>query len=261
MRRIAVPLALLVLGTGLVLSGGCAVDAGSGLVRSEGRAIEASGSLDVSGAFQVQVTKGSSSSATVETDDNLIGEVLLETEGDRLVLRWKDQLKAYEPSEGVKVKLVLPELFEVRASGASEVKVDSLVSESVTMIARGGSRIAASELIANEVSLSLSDDSTAHFQLVDVDVLTCAASGSSRLEATGNGSHLNLSLSGASQAELSGLSTAEVRLDAAGESRAHLSASEALSVEATGESRVVYRGTPKDLRVEESGNSTVRPTS
>lgn len=260
MRRLAVPLTLALLGSALALSGGCAIDLGSGQLRRETRTVEAARSLKVSGGFRVDVRKGASA-AIVETDDNLIGDVLLENERGRIVLRWRDEMKAYEPSEGVRVELVLPELTEVRVSGDSEVTVDSFVSESITMEASDGSRIVASEVIANEVSLSLSGDSRADFGLVDIDVLTCTASGSSRLKAAGTGSQLHLSLRDASAAELSALSTANVRLDAAGESKASLSASEKLAVEATGESKVVYRGTPQELTIEEDERSTVRPTS
>ena len=83
-------------------------------------------------------------------------------------------------------------------------------------------------------------------------------SGASQLRLTGKGETLHGTLTGASLLSAFSYPSSQAKLIVSGASNAKVSVSQALDVNASGASLVLYRGNPQ-LEVETSGESIVKP--
>jgi hypothetical protein len=87
---------------------------------------------------------------------------------------------------------------------------------------------------------------------LDVDV-----SGASRITLTGSGGDLRLDVSGASRAELGQFAVGDADVEVSGASQATVNVEGRLDADASGASRIRYRGNPTLGRIDESGASSV----
>lgn len=89
---------------------------GSGKVIKTTRALPLFDRVQLDGGADVQVVRGATPSAIVETDDNLMEHVLTKVAGKTLVISVD---KPYRSRTGISISLVVPSLqsFELRSSG------------------------------------------------------------------------------------------------------------------------------------------------
>jgi Putative auto-transporter adhesin, head GIN domain len=255
---------------------GCSVRTGSGIIETETRQVEAATAIDVCCGFEVSVETGKAASAKITTDTELLEKVEVEEVDGRLVLGWDDDFTVYQPSHGVKIQLVLPELTSLTASGGSKIEASEITGESSTIELSGGSSLSlescevesltveasgASTLELGEVTapaleLNLSGDSVCSIEGLSSETLTVTAAGGSSVTAAGIGDELELDASGASQMDLIELAARRVSATASGSSTLVVDARERLEIDASGGSSVKYRREPPELVVTLSGGST-----
>ncbi len=87
--------------------------------------------------------------------------------------------------------------------------------------------------------------------------LSAEVSGASQFTLEGTGGDLTLNVSGASRADLSQFVVEDANVEASGASQATVNVEGRLDAEASGASRVRYRGNPTLGRIDESGASSV----
>lgn len=96
---------------------------GSGKVERKELQISDVHRVVISGIGELTINSGAQESCVLETDDNLIPEIDMRQDGDRLVLGIKTN-ENLMPTKGIKFHITLKSLGELRASGAAEVMAD-----------------------------------------------------------------------------------------------------------------------------------------
>ncbi len=221
------------------------------VVNGIGRSVSGSGNLvtleqpfedfqrvDVSHAFQAQVTQGDAYSVVITIDDNLEEYLDVRVVGDTLQIGFDRNGPFTMRNTTMRAEITMPELTGISGSGASRVDVSGFSSD-------------------NALAVDVSGASTVRGQ-IDTGDLTADVSGASRLTLSGQGQDGNITVSGASQANLSDFRMDNVTAEASGASRAEVYASGRLDAEASGASTVLYSGDPTLGRTNTSGASTIR---
>lgn len=232
---------LVLLAAALALSGCGSVGVGrtaSGTTAS--RRIDAAGvtRLDVAYGFDVRVRLGQPEAVTVTYDDNLAD--LLDVRVDGATLRI--QLK---PNDGIenrptlRAEVTMSRLEELRAAGASTVTATSRIPDSgLRLLVSGSSRVIAD---------------------LALDRVDATVSGSSHLELTGMANTLRAEGSGASTLELTDLQLQDLDIRLSGASHASVQADRTISAQASGASKLTYKGTPQFTKRDTSGGSSIQP--
>lgn len=105
--------------------------------------------------------------------------------------------------------------------------------------------------------LDISGASSANVTGVKTEGLKIDASGASKIEISGEARELIISVSGASKVMAENLKSERAKVEASGASKALIYASEAVDADASGASRIVYSGNPKSVSKDSSGASSV----
>ncbi len=178
--------------------------------------------LQVSDAFNVNVQfSDSEEKITIEANENLHDRIIVEMEGQILRIG----LKNHTSIKGIATLnafIVTNSITKFDVSGASKLSLQS-------------------ELMASEANIKLSGASE-FMAALDLDRLELEAGGASHLNLFGNTAMLNASLSGASTLEDYDLIIGKLNLRMAGACDAYLSVTESIDIEASGASRLSYKG-------------------
>ena len=208
----------------LLTASGCFSDGdrikGSGNVETRSFDLADFDRIDISAAFEaeVAVVPGSAHEVKVSADDNLFDELRIEVDGRTLEIGTRPNVRL--DSTQMSAQVTLPGLFEVKASGASDVTVDPAGDELDDLEASGASSLHIFEV---------------------------------------NSSELSIDVSGASRVEIDGSRTATAQIDASGASRVDLDGLpiDSASVDVSGASEVRF-GPAAEVSGSASGASTVR---
>ena len=111
---------------------------GSGNVKTEKREVANFKSIDVSGAFEVEITAQKDFSLEIEGDDNLLPLIKTEVDGENLVIKSE---KGFNTKNPLKIKISAPDLDRLSLSGASKVNLANLNNESFLLDSSGASKI------------------------------------------------------------------------------------------------------------------------
>jgi len=188
----------------LILFAGCHVGGvrGSGIRKTEQRDVGSFTIIDASGMLDVQVTCQKPVSLEVEGDDNLLP--LIETDVVNGVLRIKST-KNYRSRGGIVVRITVPNLERVEASGAGKIQVADLKND--------------------------------RFEIHTSGVVTVSASGDTK--------SLDINQSGAGHMDTHKLQAASVSVNLSGAGDIDVYASDTLDVTVSGAAHVTYSGDPK----------------
>lgn len=94
---------------------------------------------------------------------------------------------------------------------------------------------------------------------IHIERVQVGMSGASRLELSGAARRLGVSASGACEVMLAGLTVAELDARLAGASTAEVTVRDTLTVQASGASTLRYHGSPRIVRQQSAGASSVAP--
>lgn len=195
----------LVVGVVALLASACWHIEGSGVYKEESRPVGTFSQVSVSSALEAEIAVGAEPSVLVTGDDNLVALVQATVDGERLTLSTEPGV-SYLPDQPLVVRVTVPSVTELEASGASKV------------IARGLS----GRNLGIEVSGASTVDAAGWSDRLDVEV-----SGASKLNAFDLGTQVAF-------VEVSGASKAKVRADC----EATIEASGASHVEVVGNARI-----------------------
>ena len=194
--------------------------------------------IDVSHAFNVYVNfSEATESIEVEANENLHDHIIVEKQGNTLVVKMKDYIRLRMSTATLNVYITTAFLDNFTASGATDVVLyDVLKASDVYMDLSGASSLSGT---------------------IEADDLTCDLSGASDLDLSGSADYLSLNASGSSTVKDYVLSVNWLDADLSGASDAFLTVNERLDVEASGASSVHYRGSGTIYSQDLSGASSI----
>jgi hypothetical protein len=172
---------------------------GSGKILKEKRNVGSFASISTEGAFEIVVVCQKPQGVEIEGDDNILP--LVSTEVTNNVLHIKN-LQSYSVREPITLRISVPDLEGISASGAGTIEISGLKSEKFEIDATGAP--------------------------------TIRASGETRV--------LKVDASGAGKIDAHRLHAARVGVDSKGVSRVDVYAAEQLDVTISGPSHVIYEG-------------------
>jgi len=191
-------------------------------------------SIDVGGAFYIEISQGDQYSVTLECEEDLLDKIDIHLSGEKLKISIKGRSSSKEQP---KVSITMPNLVKLEVSGASIVKLTGLNVESMDVEISGASELQG-DLNINEINID--------------------ASGASTIGLSGKANKLNLYLSGASSFNGKGfLITDEFLADFSGASSAYCQVDGDMFLKMTGASSLSYHGEGSILKQETSGASSI----
>lgn len=195
-------------------------------------------SVSVSSDHDVRIVRGNTFSVTAKGATRDMRRLVVEKQGSTLVIGSEQDWRAciFCWQRRVELMISMPALTAAKASGAARLDIEGF-TEAIEMEFSGASRAML----------------TGNFPSIMADL-----SGASRLVVSGKADTLQAGLSGASRIDAEKAETTKAALDLSGASRVSLGTVATLSVEASGASRVTYRGNPDIVKEELSGASSVR---
>jgi hypothetical protein len=215
----------------------CAGVHGSGtIVRTQAPKLEPFTEVDVSGGLEVTVRKGSPS-VVLEGDDNIVAQYEVGVVGERLRIRPRGDV-SLRPSRAVKAWVTVPVLKKLEAAGGVDVVVESGVEKDLSLDLAGGVDFRAASL--------------------ELAALQVEASGGVKLALAGVADQASFELTGGVEMDAAHLSVQTVKLEASGGCDLDLTATQAISGEASGGVDVTVRGNPPKSRLQSSGGTSVR---
>jgi hypothetical protein len=172
---------------------------GSGKLQKQKRDVGSFNSISTEGAFNLQIVCQKPHSLEIEGDDNVLP--LVSTEVSNNVLHIKS-LRSYSVSEPITLRISVPDLEGISASGAGKLEVSGIKNEKF---------------------------------VID-------ASGAPTIKAAGETKVLNVDASGAGKIDTHKLRAARVVVESKGVSKVEVYAAEQLDVTVSGPSSVIYEG-------------------
>jgi Putative auto-transporter adhesin, head GIN domain len=196
-------LAVAMMGASLIMLSGCHIGVhGSGVRKTEKRDVGPFTAIDTSGALDVEVTCQKPASLEIEGDDNLLP--LIETDVADGVLRIKST-KHYSSRSGITVRITVPNLERIQASGAGKFHVADLKND--------------------------------RFEIHSTGVVSVSASGQTKT--------VQIDQSGAGRVDTHNLRAAAVDVNVSGAASVDVNATDELNVTVSGAAHVTYTGDPK----------------
>ena len=210
---------------------------GNGHITRQPRQESGFGGVAVSGNIDVYLKTDSTTSVSIETDENLQHYVTTTVSGGILHVRYKKGANP-KPSRGVNVYVSAPSLTTLKASGACELNSESRINATEKLhITLSGSSSSKLDVNAPEIEASLSGACTLEIK-GETRALLAKGAGSTDIRAF----------------ELMA-ENAHIRISGAGD--AEVSASVKLDVKVTGAGSVRYRGNPQ-VSQHVTGSGSVR---
>jgi len=219
------------------ITGSGRVITGSGHVVSRHVPITSFSMLEVSNAFVVTVSLGSTEQATVRVDDNVVADLDVHVSGDTLHVGLSTGASVRDVT--LEADVTARSLSAIQGSGAAKITLEDPLSEERLAVRLSG----ASSLTAD---LEISDG-------------TVEISGASGADLTGTASALRVTVNGASHLSGRGLTIGSLSIDLSGASQAEATVTGSIAADATGASTLSYAGTPVVTREDVSGASQIAP--
>jgi hypothetical protein len=209
--------------------------------------------IEVSTAFEVEVTPSQSYSVSITGFQNLFDYFEVEKTSDTLKIHMK---QGTFTTSNPRVVITLPTLTYLSIAGASHGSVKGFVSSSDLTLQVIGASSLDIVMTVGKSDVEVIGASQLHGSLTTTD---CRAklSGASRMEISGFAETLDIEVSGASTADMFGFSTKDVWTDISGASTLNLTVNRKLNVQVSGASTLNYKGTPELGKMDISGASSL----
>jgi len=176
---------------GILVAGGV-VERGSGNLITEEYDIRDFTGFDVSGSWDVKITRGAYR-VRVEVDDNILEYVKVERRGETLFLSTKS-VRAL--SATFKASIAMPDLEKIETSGSSRVQFSGFESPRLTIESSGSSRIVGEDCTIGQLDLSSSGSGEKDLRDCVITDAEVNLSGSTRVILTMAGGDLTGKMSG-----------------------------------------------------------------
>ena len=194
--------------------------------------------IRVGRALEVSIAPGETHRVELIADDNVVEHITVDRRGGTLVLDVDDDVSLRRATQ--RFEIAMPDLERVELHGAAQVELAGFT-------------------VPSRLELDLSGASELDGTAIEADVLKLDLSGASEVRLDGTGRTADVHASGASFVELRDLTLVDADVDLSGASKANVTATDRLSADLSGMSRLRYGGDPELGRIETSGGSDVAP--
>jgi len=237
MKKTIFTLGVLLSVVSLLLLSSCRINCvrGSGNQTSETRKVPDFTKIDVSGEFKLILKQDSSSSLTINADDNLLKYIKTTVTDGKLKIYTK---KSICNSGELVVTIGVRHIDDIGASGA--VTIES-----------------AGKITTQDLHFDLSGATKVNMDLNAANVHT-EGSGATKISLTGQASSHHVELSGAGKLMAFDFVVGEYRIETSGATKCEINVLNSLSVETSGASKIEYRGNPKTINNDKTGASSVQ---
>ncbi|MBV7533963.1 head GIN domain-containing protein [Chitinophaga sp. sic0106] len=199
---------------------------GNGNVIKEERQITAFRSVKVDGGMNVHIQQGETKSAVIEAESNIVPLIVLERDGEELIVKLRDDVHNISTHKKFDVYLSAPQLDAIKVDGSGDIDLLGTFTnpENIKL------KIAGSGNIIGKV---------------DAPSIDASIAGSGDMKVTGQTRDLNVSIAGVGNFEGLDLFTenTKVKISGAGNAKVHASVTLKASIAGTGD--VVYKGSPE----------------
>jgi hypothetical protein len=204
----------------------------------ETRPLDSFDSIEIGGGIDLVLRQGEGFIVEVERDEGEAADIVTEVRGDTLVIRRRQALGFFSwGDDHGSVRVTLPKLEALTASGGSDVTTEGTVtSDALEIVASGGS----------DVTID-----------VAAGALSIEASGGSDMRVSGTARTARVHSSGGSDLDASRLTADEADVDSSGGSDITVAVRDKIVANASGGSDIRYSGNPSSVNVNTSGGADV----
>lgn len=213
---------------------------GNGDIITQERSIGDFNQLVVKGPFKVELTSQLEREITLNTDANLMDEIVTEVKDKTLIIRLKKQ-SYLKPSnrKPISIKAPLTALKNITHAGSGKVyAIESFTTQDLQVTHSGSGKI----------ELAFAAQNT-----------TVNLSGSGKIQLSGSSQNLSAKLSGSGKLRLADLAAKNGEVKLSGSGNIDLNCSEKITAKISGSGNVRYKGEPsKKLITKVSGSGSIR---
>ena len=204
---------------------------GSGNVVTETREVSDFRAIEIRYPAQVFVSQGNRESLEIEAEDNLMSNLKTQVRNGRLEIFYRREGgKHVNPTETVKIMIVVKDLEDVDFSSAGELFVEKLETDTLDVSLSGAGNVNLDDIQVTSANVSLS--------------------GAGSATASGTADNLDLSISGFGEFKGKDLHTKDARVSISGTGSATVWVDDELSASVSGAGSVGYYGSPSvDRRI------------
>ncbi|WP_161890825.1 PspC domain-containing protein [Pontibacter russatus] len=194
--------------------------------------------VTVSGPYHVQLKQGDSYSVRVRAEDRELRRMKVEKLGQELRIGFTEKnIELFDDREPVLIQIVSPNYREIDLGGAIKADIGRINTDALRLNLAGAIK------------------STAELDVRDLKVDIAGACIS---KFTGRAENFELDVTGAGVVDAENLEASSVDADVTGASAAEVYATNTLRAQASGASRITYKGNPTDTTIDSSGPSSVK---
>jgi hypothetical protein len=223
-------------GCTLALQGAGLLVNGSGVTKEESREVPAFTGVEVTSAFEANVSIGPKASVTLNVEDNLLPLIKTDVKDGRLIVRFESGYNI-QSTKPMKVQIVVPTLDFVGGSGASKLIATAGDAKAFKIDASGASSIKVDGLASDTIGVQ--------------------ATGASRVIFKGHGTRLTLDVSGASKVSADEATFESAKAQFSGASHGDIKVTGTIEADLSGASSLKVQGNPSIRKAKISGASSV----
>ena len=198
---------------------------GSGNIVSEQRNILTAAKIKLAGSYDVELTKGSSTSLKVETDDNLMSHIVTENEGDWLVIKSRDHERLIA-TNSIKIYITTDELEAVELAGSGNIIGKDKFNSS------------------NKLELHIAGSGNMDL-LINAPKVKAEIAGSGNITIAGETKDEEIRIAGHGDYKAENLKAENAQIHIAGSGNVKVFADNTLDINIAGSGSVFYKGNPK----------------
>jgi hypothetical protein len=233
---------MLFFGLSAALLAGCVIPTGtsitgSGNVVTQEEDYTGFDKVDVSNAFEVDISQDESFSTVISVDDNLVQYLRVVKEDNKLKIGLRPGRLYNIRNATLRAKVTMPDLTGLDTSGASQCTLTGFKSPKNLTVDVSGASSVRGDIEAGDATFDVS--------------------GSGQVTLAGSAQNVTIDASGGSEVNLADFRVNDAAVDASGSSTVTVNAGGKLDAEANGASDVYYLGNPTLGDINTSGASTV----
>ena len=193
--------------------------------------------LEVGKNFLLNIRQGDEYKVTISGDEEVVNSVTVENQGQVLVVGYEDdRFRLRSQRQQVEIEVIMPQLEEIKISGACKAFVDHFDSDDIKIEIRG----------AAEAEMELKN------KVVDLRM-----TGASKLSLEGSSELMKVSMKDGSILNALDYRVSDMEIDTEGASSAKIHVTNSLNADAGGASNIEYKGDPTDTELNESTASNI----
>ncbi|HEY4650562.1 MAG TPA: DUF2807 domain-containing protein [Pontibacter sp.] len=193
--------------------------------------------ISISGPFHVQIRQGSRHSVNVRGNKREINRMDVEDNGGELAISYEEKnINLFDDRDPILIQITVPDLRSLELGGAIKADVIGINTDELDVTLAGATK-AALQVRARTIRADIAGASSTRF--------------------TGTASRFEVEAAGACNIDADQLRADDVRIEASGMTIADVFATSSLNADASGASKISYKGNPASTQINANGASKV----